>query len=85
MTLIVFGSINQCLILTLYKTLIFDLIQAVYNANKFAKLVKKRKKLKNWLEYYRFKFERNTDKRPTLKVNLFQPNQPFLGNMTMVT
>ncbi|ONK71592.1 uncharacterized protein A4U43_C04F10280 [Asparagus officinalis] len=41
--------------------------QAVYNANKFAKLVKKKKKLKNWLDYYCLKFERNPDKRPTIK------------------
>ncbi|XP_019190677.1 PREDICTED: CSC1-like protein At1g32090 [Ipomoea nil] len=41
--------------------------QAVYNANKFAKLVRKRNNLQNWLDYYQIKFERNPDKRPTTK------------------
>jgi len=52
----------------IFQTLTYDLIQAVYNANKFAKLVKRKKKLKNWLDYYCLKFERNPDKRPTIKV-----------------
>ncbi|XP_031377158.1 CSC1-like protein At1g32090 [Punica granatum] len=41
--------------------------QAVYNANKFAKLSKKRDRLQNWLDYYQLKFERNPNKRPTTK------------------
>ncbi|KAK3160971.1 hypothetical protein QOZ80_1BG0069620 [Eleusine coracana subsp. coracana] len=41
--------------------------QAVYNANKLAKLVKEKNKLQNWLDYYQLKFERNTSKRPTTK------------------
>ncbi|XVF52091.1 hypothetical protein PTKIN_Ptkin04bG0237100 [Pterospermum kingtungense] len=41
--------------------------QAVYNANKFAKLVRKRDRLQNWLDYNQLKFERNPDKRPTTK------------------
>ncbi|XP_059656942.1 CSC1-like protein At1g32090 [Cornus florida] len=41
--------------------------QAVYNANKFAKLVKKRERLQNWLDYNQLKSERNPDKRPTKK------------------
>ncbi|XP_050211142.1 CSC1-like protein At1g32090 [Mercurialis annua] len=41
--------------------------QAVYNANKFAKLVRKRDRLRNWLEYNQLKFERHPDKRPTGK------------------
>ncbi|KAA8521212.1 hypothetical protein F0562_011881 [Nyssa sinensis] len=39
--------------------------QAVYNANKFAKLVQKREMLQNWLDYYQS--ERHPDKRPTKK------------------
>nr|GMD94365.1 CSC1-like protein At1g32090 [Ipomoea batatas] len=41
--------------------------QAVYNANKFAKLVRKRNRLQNWLDYNQLKLERNPDKRPTSK------------------
>ncbi|XP_059275565.1 CSC1-like protein At1g32090 [Lycium ferocissimum] len=41
--------------------------QAVYNANKFAKLVRKRARLQNWLDYNQLKFERNPEKRPTKK------------------
>ncbi|KAG4975528.1 hypothetical protein AAZX31_13G002500 [Glycine max] len=40
--------------------------QVVYDANKLAKLVKKKKKLKNWLVYYQNKLER-TSKRPEIK------------------
>ncbi|TKY47932.1 Calcium permeable stress-gated cation channel 1 [Spatholobus suberectus] len=40
--------------------------QVVYDANKLAKLVKKKKKLKNWLVYYQNKLER-TSKRPEMK------------------
>ncbi|TKY53982.1 Calcium permeable stress-gated cation channel 1 [Spatholobus suberectus] len=40
--------------------------QVVYNANKLAKLVKKKKKLQNWLVYYQNKLER-TSKRPEIK------------------
>ncbi|KAM7257287.1 hypothetical protein ACFE04_013028 [Oxalis oulophora] len=41
--------------------------QAVYNANRFAKLVRKRDRLQNWLDYNQRKFERHPDKRPTRK------------------
>jgi hypothetical protein len=41
--------------------------QVVYNANKLAKLVKEKKKVQNWLDYYQLKYERNTSKRPTVK------------------
>ncbi|XP_031267519.1 CSC1-like protein At1g32090 [Pistacia vera] len=41
--------------------------QAVYNANKFAKLVRKRDRLRNWLDYNQLKFERHPEKRPTKK------------------
>ncbi|EYU29074.1 hypothetical protein ABFS82_05G114300 [Erythranthe guttata] len=41
--------------------------QGVYSAKKFAKLVKKRSKLQNWLDYNQLKFERQPDKRPTRK------------------
>ncbi|MQL98343.1 hypothetical protein Taro_031036 [Colocasia esculenta] len=42
--------------------------QAVYNANKFAKLVKKKERLQNWLDYNQLKFERNPERRPTRKI-----------------
>ncbi|KZV25536.1 hypothetical protein F511_27521 [Dorcoceras hygrometricum] len=41
--------------------------QAVYNANKFAKMARMRKRLQNWLDYNQLKFERHPDKRPTRK------------------
>ncbi|XVF52263.1 hypothetical protein PTKIN_Ptkin05aG0005100 [Pterospermum kingtungense] len=41
--------------------------QGVYNANKFAKLVRKRDRLQNWLDYNQLKFERHPEKRPTKK------------------
>lgn len=41
--------------------------QIVYDANKLAKLVEKKKQMQNSLDYYQLKFERNTSKRPTSK------------------
>ncbi|XP_075518088.1 hyperosmolality-gated Ca2+ permeable channel 1.8-like [Primulina tabacum] len=41
--------------------------QGVYDANKFAKLVTKRNRLQNWLDYNQLKFERHPGKRPTRK------------------
>jgi hypothetical protein len=41
--------------------------QAVYNANKYAKLVRRRERLQNWLDYNQLKFERHPEKRPTKK------------------
>ncbi|XP_022720647.1 calcium permeable stress-gated cation channel 1-like isoform X2 [Durio zibethinus] len=41
--------------------------QVVYNANKLAKLVEKRKSKLNWLDYYQLKFSRNNAKRPFMK------------------
>ncbi|KAK8502185.1 hypothetical protein V6N11_057979 [Hibiscus sabdariffa] len=41
--------------------------QPVYDANKFAKLVRKRDRLQNWLDYNQLKFERHPEKRPTKK------------------
>lgn len=41
--------------------------QAMYNANKFARLVRQRNRLQNWLDYYQLKFERHPDKRPKTK------------------
>ncbi|KAG6389696.1 hypothetical protein SASPL_151169 [Salvia splendens] len=41
--------------------------QAVYNANKFARLVRQRHRLQNWLDYHQLKFERHPDKRPKTK------------------
>lgn len=39
--------------------------QVVYKSKKFAKLVRKRERLQNWLDYYKLKYERNPDKSPT--------------------
>ncbi|RZC04778.1 Calcium permeable stress-gated cation channel 1 isoform E [Glycine soja] len=47
--------------------------QVVYNANKLAKLVKKKKKLQNWLVYYQNKVER-TSERPQIKIALERDN-----------
>ncbi|KAL2327122.1 hypothetical protein Fmac_020549 [Flemingia macrophylla] len=44
--------------------------QVVYDANKLAKFVKKKKKLTNWLVYYQNKLER-TSKRPEMKTGFF--------------
>ncbi|KAB1201537.1 putative membrane protein C2G11.09 [Morella rubra] len=41
--------------------------QVVYNANKIAKLVKKKKSLQNWLVFYKNKYSRNSSKRPFMK------------------
>ncbi|KAJ7967731.1 Calcium permeable stress-gated cation channel 1 [Quillaja saponaria] len=41
--------------------------QVVYNANKLAKLVKKKKKMLNWLDYYQIKYSRNRSERPNMK------------------
>ncbi|XP_024964432.1 CSC1-like protein At1g32090 [Cynara cardunculus var. scolymus] len=46
--------------------------QVVYDANKFARLVRRRHRLQNWLDYNQLKFERHPEKRPTL-------NAGFLG------
>ncbi|KAK3021955.1 hypothetical protein RJ639_046154 [Escallonia herrerae] len=41
--------------------------QVVYNANKLARLVKKKKSKQNWLDYYQLKYSRNQSTRPTMK------------------
>ncbi|ONK68299.1 uncharacterized protein A4U43_C05F9860 [Asparagus officinalis] len=41
---------------------------AVYNANKFSKLVRRKERLHNWMDYYRLKLERHPDQRPTIKL-----------------
>uniref|UniRef100_A0A1J3IMZ1 CSC1-like protein n=1 Tax=Noccaea caerulescens TaxID=107243 RepID=A0A1J3IMZ1_NOCCA len=41
--------------------------QAVYNANKYAKLVKQRERLQNWFDYYVLKHQRNQHKKPTCR------------------
>ncbi|RAL54753.1 hypothetical protein DM860_001881 [Cuscuta australis] len=54
--------------------------QAVYNANKFAKLVRKRNRLINWLDYNQLKLDMNPDKRPTTKSFFwYDPQIGFLG------
>lgn len=39
--------------------------QEVYNANKFARLIRRKQRLQNWLDYNQIKFEKHPDKRPT--------------------
>ncbi|KAH0467028.1 hypothetical protein IEQ34_004266 [Dendrobium chrysotoxum] len=41
--------------------------QIVYDANKLAKMVQKKKNMRNWLDYYQLRFERNSSTRPTCK------------------
>ncbi|XP_011002577.1 PREDICTED: calcium permeable stress-gated cation channel 1 [Populus euphratica] len=41
--------------------------QVVYNANKLASLVKKKKSKQNWLDYYQLKYDRNQSQRPLKK------------------
>lgn len=41
--------------------------QMVCNANKLAKLVKKKESLQNWLDYYQIKQSRNPEWQPTMK------------------
>lgn len=60
--------------------------QAVYDANKYAVLVRRRDRLQNWLDYYQLKFERHPEKRPTSKVSLFISQclfTWFLGHMPL--
>ncbi|XP_021681353.2 CSC1-like protein At4g02900 isoform X2 [Hevea brasiliensis] len=45
--------------------------QVVYNANKLANLVAKKKSLQNWLTYYQNKYERNPLSRPTTKTGFW--------------
>ncbi|GJW96207.1 CSC1-like protein [Tanacetum coccineum] len=46
--------------------------QVVYNANKYARVVRKRQKRQNRLDYNRLKFETHPEKRPTRKISRFQ-------------
>ncbi|XP_059661099.1 CSC1-like protein At3g21620 [Cornus florida] len=41
--------------------------QVVCNANKLSKLVKEKKRMQNWLDYYQLKYSRNQSKRPSVK------------------
>ncbi|KAK4759255.1 hypothetical protein SAY87_022386 [Trapa incisa] len=41
--------------------------QVVYNANKLASLVEKKKQMQNWLDYYQLKFSRNSTNKPSMK------------------
>ncbi|KAK4755079.1 hypothetical protein SAY87_008836 [Trapa incisa] len=45
--------------------------QVVYNANKLADLVEKKKKMQNWFDYYHLKFARNNTKRPFIKTGFW--------------
>ncbi|KAJ4813474.1 ERD (early-responsive to dehydration stress) family protein [Rhynchospora pubera] len=45
--------------------------QVVYNANKLANVVDKKKSLQNWLVYYENKHARNPEKRPTAKTGFW--------------
>ncbi|OIW10704.1 hypothetical protein TanjilG_16076 [Lupinus angustifolius] len=44
--------------------------QAVYDANKFTGLMRKRNRLQNGLEYYQLEYEKHPDKKPTIKTGL---------------
>ncbi|KAF5481027.1 hypothetical protein F2P56_001721 [Juglans regia] len=41
--------------------------QVVYNANRLSNLVKEKKKLQNWLDFYQLKYSRNQSMRPSSK------------------
>lgn len=41
--------------------------QVVYDANKLSGLVKEKKKMQNWLDYYQLKYSRNQSRKPTSK------------------
>ncbi|KAL3517546.1 hypothetical protein ACH5RR_020135 [Cinchona calisaya] len=45
--------------------------QVVYNANKLAKLVEKKKSYQNWHTYYQTKYERNPKNKPTTKTGFW--------------
>ncbi|XP_059300916.1 CSC1-like protein At4g02900 isoform X2 [Lycium ferocissimum] len=45
--------------------------QVVYNANKVAELVEKKKSFHNWLTYYQTKYERNPEKKPKIKTGFW--------------
>ncbi|XP_073017119.1 calcium permeable stress-gated cation channel 1-like isoform X1 [Primulina eburnea] len=45
--------------------------QVVINANKLAKLIKKKKSKENWLDYYQIKYSRNQSQRPMTKTGFF--------------
>ncbi|KAI4319459.1 hypothetical protein MLD38_033054 [Melastoma candidum] len=45
--------------------------QVVYNANKLANIVEKKKSLKNWLIYYQNQYERNPSNKPITKTGLW--------------
>ncbi|KAL2481724.1 CSC1-like protein [Abeliophyllum distichum] len=45
--------------------------QIVYNANKLAKLVEKKKSLHNWYTYYQTRYERNPKMRPQTKTGFW--------------
>ena len=57
-------------------------MQVVCNANKLAELVEKRKKMRNWLDYYQIKYSRNQSKRPMKKVN-FCTKMPMKDYITL--
>lgn len=42
----------------------------VRNANQLAKLVKKKKKAQNWLDFYQIKYSRDSTVRPLMKVTI---------------
>jgi len=81
--LIYFNSAEYFLTLNDSYCYALNFIQAVYNANKFAKLSKRRDRLQNWLDYYQLKFERHPDKRSTVKVFLLSaPRYVIVRNVT---
>ncbi|PKA61488.1 DNA-directed RNA polymerase III subunit RPC2 [Apostasia shenzhenica] len=45
--------------------------QVVYDANKLIKMVEKKKNMRNWLDYYQLKYERNPSISPTCKTGFW--------------
>ncbi|KAF5741423.1 hypothetical protein HS088_TW10G00420 [Tripterygium wilfordii] len=41
--------------------------QVVYNANKLSEIVNEKKKMQNWLDFYKLKYSRNKSRKPTLQ------------------
>ncbi|KAJ9169166.1 hypothetical protein P3X46_020627 [Hevea brasiliensis] len=46
--------------------------QVVYNSNKLAKLVKKKKSMQNWLDFYQIKYSRDQSQRPLIKTGFLR-------------
>ncbi|XP_057986469.1 calcium permeable stress-gated cation channel 1 isoform X2 [Hevea brasiliensis] len=49
-----------------------DQFTVVYNSNKLAKLVKKKKSMQNWLDFYQIKYSRDQSQRPLIKTGFLR-------------